>query len=174
MKLSHIALVSLLGLRGLLLIGCNSGDDSATELRQIPLNGIAEVIDSVLVEYDAEHSADGVGSIRVETGEPIRVRLAEVGGIDIEDARLIYQASLRSSELQGTAYLEMWCQFAGKGEYFSRGLDNPVTGTSDWSIHQTPFFLKSGENPDSVKLNLVVEGAGTVWIDDIRLQRARL
>ena len=29
------------------------------------------------------------------------------------------------------------------------------------------FILEKGQNPDNVKLNLVIEGKGTVWIDDI-------
>ena len=62
----------------------------------------------------------------------------------------------------------------GRGEYFSRDLGSPLTGTVDWSAEETPFFLKKGENPDNIKLNLVVEGKGTVWIDDIRLLRAPL
>ena len=36
------------------------------------------------------------------------------------------------------------------------------------------FFLKEGENPDNIKLNLVINGKGTVWIDDIRLVKGRL
>ena len=68
----------------------------------------------------------------------------------------------------------MWCQFTGKGEYFSRDLSSPLTGTTDWSTEETPFFLKKGENPDNVKLNLVIEGKGTVWIADIGLLQGPL
>jgi hypothetical protein len=35
----------------------------------------------------------------------------------------------------------------------------------------TPFFLEAGQKPDLIRLNLVVNGTGTVWIDDIRLLR---
>jgi hypothetical protein len=41
-------------------------------------------------------------------------------------------------------------------------------------LQETPFFLKKGENPDNVKINLVVNGKGSVWIDDIRLVKAPL
>jgi hypothetical protein len=76
--------------------------------------------------------------------------------------------------MDGQAYLEMMCHFPGKGEFFSRGLMNPLTGTTDWMTIETPFLLKMGENPDNVKLNLVVNGTGTVWIDDIRLLKGPL
>lgn len=45
----------------------------------------------------------------------------------------------------------------------------PLSGTTDWTTQETEFFLKAGENPDNVKLNLVINGSGTVWIDEIRL-----
>lgn len=30
-----------------------------------------------------------------------------------------------------------------------------------------PFHLKKGPRPDLLELNLVLEGAGTVWIKDV-------
>ena len=68
----------------------------------------------------------------------------------------------------------MWCRFPGKGEFFSRGLQSPLTGTTDWTTEETAFFLKKGENPDNVKLNLVINGSGTAWIDDVRLLKGPL
>jgi hypothetical protein len=44
-----------------------------------------------------------------------------------------------------------------------------LSGTTNWTRLEIPFFLKAGENPDNVKLNLVCEGTGTAWVDDIRL-----
>lgn len=70
--------------------------------------------------------------------------------------------------------IEMWCCFAGKGEFFSRDLRSPLSETTDWSDEETPFFLQKGENPDNVKLNLVIDGTGTVWIDDLRLGKGAL
>jgi serine/threonine protein kinase len=80
-----------------------------------------------------------------------------------------YRAKLKSEDFVGRAYLEMWCEFTGKGEAFSRGLDNPLTGSNDWAAYQTPFFLRAGEEPEFIRLNLVVEGKGKVFIKDIQL-----
>jgi hypothetical protein len=68
----------------------------------------------------------------------------------------------------------MWCHFPDGGEFFSKGIMNPVSGTTDWTSHETPFFLKKGERPDLIKLNVVIDGSGTVWIKDIALRKARL
>ncbi len=67
----------------------------------------------------------------------------------------------------GAAYLEMLVSIPGRGEFFSRGFDTAVRGSSDWTSPQTPFFLSAGQNPDNIKLNLIITGAGKVWIDDV-------
>jgi hypothetical protein len=87
---------------------------------------------------------------------------------------VIFRAKLKTEALAEPAYLEMWCRFPGKGEFFSRDLDHTVTGSNDWAAYETPFFLKKGEAPDLIKLNLVVKGAGKVWVKDVQLLQAPL
>jgi hypothetical protein len=53
-------------------------------------------------------------------------------------------------------------------------LAHAVTGSNDWASYETPFFLKKGEKPDLIKLNLVVKGAGKVWIKDVELLKGPL
>jgi hypothetical protein len=144
------------------------------ELRHFSIDNMDGIITRSGVRIDKDISSDGNGSLRVTSTRPTVVRLFEVGDIDTENARLIYQARVRTESVEGKVYLEMWCHFPGKGEFFSRGLKTPLTGTMEWTTEETPFFLKKGENPDNVKLNLVINGKGTAWIDDIRLLKAPL
>ncbi|MGD8499336.1 MAG: DUF4190 domain-containing protein [Phycisphaerales bacterium] len=139
------------------------------QLRQFALDDTEGLITQSGVGIDGRISSDGNGSLRIEANESTTVRLFETGDLDIENASLTYQAKVRTENVEGQVYLEMLCHFPGKGEFFSRGLASPLTGTTDWTAVETPFFLKTGENPDNVKLNLVIDGKGTVWIDDIRL-----
>jgi hypothetical protein len=99
--------------------------------------------------------------------------LFEVPNPGVEQCTVLYRAKLKSEGLVGRAYLEMWCQIPGLGESFSRGLDNTISGSSDWATCQTPFFLKTGEKPDLIRLNLVVEGQGKVFIKDVELTASR-
>lgn len=145
-----------------------------TELRRFALDNTDGLITQSGVRIDEQISSDGNGSLRIEAMEPTTIRLFETGDIDIENTHLIYQAKVRTENVEGQVYLEMWCHFPGKGEYFSKGLMNPLSGTNDWTSAETLFFLKKGESPDNVKLNLVVDGKGTVWIDDIRLLKGPL
>jgi len=49
-----------------------------------------------------------------------------------------------------------------------------VTGSNDWATYETPFFLKKGEKPDLIKLNLVVKGSGKIWVKDVELLQGPL
>lgn len=155
-------------------VDCSQPAHQVSELKKFPLDDLEGVITQAGVRIDKKVTSDGKGSLRIDATQPTVVRLFEIGGIDIDNARLIYQARVRTEGVEGQVYLEMWCHFPGKGEFFSRGLQSPVTGSTDWVSEETPFFLKKGEKPDSVKLNLVVTGRGTAWIDDVRLLKAPL
>lgn len=106
--------------------------------------------------------------------KPQTIRLFEVKNPGVDQCMVIYQASLKTQDLDGQAYLEMWCRFPGKGDYFSRDLAHPATGSNDWASYQTPFLLKNGERPDLIKLNLVVKGTGKVWVKDVELVKGPL
>jgi len=154
--------------------GCSKQSNKVTVLKEFPVDNLNEIITQSGVGIVKNVSSDGNGSLRIVAKEPTIVRLFEVDDIDVDDARLIYQARVRTKDVEGQVYLEMWCHFPGKGEFFSRGLDSPLTGTTNWVTLQIPFFLKKGEKPDYVKLNIVINGTGTVWIDDVRLLKAPL
>ncbi len=174
MKLNSLSLFSCFMLI-LTLHGCSQPkEETVVEIKRYPIDSLEGVMTQSGLEIDREVSSDGNGSLRIIASEPTLVRLFETGDVDVEDARLVYQARVRAKGLEGKAYLEMWCSFQGRGEFFSRGLEAPLNGNVDWTSLETPFFLQKGENPDNVKLNFVVEGKGTVWIDDIRLVKGPL
>jgi uncharacterized membrane protein len=150
------------------------------ELKRFPVDTMEGIIAQAGVEIDKQISSDSNGSLRITATEATVVRLFEIRLSEahlvtyMKGTRLIYQAKVRTENVEGQVYLEMWCHFPGKGEFFSRGLMTPLTGTTDWTTQETPFLLKKGENPDNVKLNLVIDGKGTAWIDDIRLLKGTL
>jgi hypothetical protein len=161
----------------LLILGvadCSRSTQQIVDLKRFPVDNMEGIITQSGVQIDKKVSSDGNGSLRITVSKPTVVRLYEVRNLNIEKARLIYQARVRTEGIEGQVYLEMWCHFPGKGEFFSRGLQNTLTGTNQWITMETPFFLKKGESPDYVRLNLVIDGRGTAWIDDIVLLKGRL
>ncbi len=157
------------GLMVLWLASCTKPVGKDIEIKTYSLDSLDGLIQKSGVEIDTQIKAEGSGSLKIIVSEPSVIRLFETGDIDVEDAALIYQAKLRTEGAEGNVYLEMWCHFEGKGEFFSRGDSTPLKGSVDWTSQEIPFFLKAGETPDNVKLNVISEGSATVWIDDIRL-----
>jgi hypothetical protein len=171
MKVTALVLLSLLLAT---IIGCSSQSGSVAELRRFPMDSLEGLISRSNIELDTQNSTDGNGSVRIAADEPSVIRLFEVEGLDIDETMLIYQAHLRTEDVDGQVYLEMWCDFPGMGEFFSRGLRSPLSGSNNWTTAATPFLLKKGQRPQRVRLNLVIDGTGTAWIDDVRLLTSSL
>jgi hypothetical protein len=142
-----------------------AGAVNAQELKKLNLDD-ASVIGTT-IQTDNQVKAEGKGSIKITTQWPTTICLGEVTGLDIEGAKLVYKAKVKS-DLEGTAFLEMWVHVNG-GQYFSRGMNDVVGHKTDWKIIQTPFLFQKGQKPEKVTLNLIINGKGTVWVDDIVL-----
>jgi len=76
--------------------------------------------------------------------------------------------------VKGRAFLEMWCKLPDAPESFSKGFHNAVSGSVDWTAYEIPFRLEKGQKPESIRLQVTIEGAGTVWIKDITLTKVPL
>ena len=111
---------------------------------------------------------------RIDSRDKRTVRLFEVPQPGIELCMVTYRAQMKTANVQVGTYLEMWCRFPGQGEFFSKGLHHAVKGTTGWASYETPFYLMKGQRPDLIKLNLVCEGAGTVWLRNVELLQTPL
>jgi hypothetical protein len=122
---------------------------------------------------DRTITQDGVrvdaDTIRIESTESRTVRLYDVKDPGVQQCVVTYRAEMKAEKVEGRAFLEMWCSFPGRGDFFSKGLHQPLSGTSDWARFEIPFYLKRGQTPDLIKLGLVVEGRGVVWMKNIEL-----
>ena len=92
-----------------------------------------------------------------------------IEGKELGQCLLTYRAKLKAEAISGRAYLEMWCRVPGRGEFFSKGFHQAIKGTADWASCEIPFYLRKGQRCDLVKLNLMVEGGGKVWVKDVEL-----
>jgi hypothetical protein len=170
MRVIRSAVLGAVGcaLAGFIVIAsCSRPPKIVSELTHLELNSLDGVLTQSNVAVDSVISSDGAASLKITATGPTTIRLFDLGDLNVENAKVVYRAMLRSRKLSGRAYLEMRLHFKDGGEYFSRGLDRPITGTTSWMTAEIMFILEKGQNPDNVSLNLVIEGKGTVWIDDI-------
>ncbi len=140
------------------------------DLKKLNLDDASTI--GMTIQTDTQVKAEGKGSIKISTQWPTTVCLGEVANLKIENAKLLYKAKVKS-DLDGSAFLEMWAHVGG-GQYFSRGMNDVVSRKTDWKTIQTPFLFQKGQIADKVTLNLVIDGKGTVWIDDIVLSKEPL
>ena len=150
-------------------LACSAGTGGGEVLFQNPVSDLTGVLTPDAVVFDGETTSDGNGALKIVATDSTTVRLFEVEDPDVENSRLVYRARLRTEGVQGHVFLEKWCRFPGLGEFFSRALHAPLSGSTDWTSQETPFFLEAGQNPDHVALNVVITGPGTVWVDEVEL-----
>lgn len=62
------------------------------------------------VAADSAVSTDGDGSLKIEATKARTVRLFEIDDPDVEQARLVYRARVRTRDVDGKVFLEMWCR----------------------------------------------------------------
>jgi len=142
----------------------------AQQLKKLSLDDASGI--SPKIENDVRIKSEGTSSVKITTTWPTTVTLGEVAGPAIENAKLVYKAKVKT-ELDGIAFLEMWAHVGGK-RYFSRGMLASVKGKTDWKTIETPFMFQKGQKPEKVTLNIVINGRGTVWIDDVTLSKEPL
>jgi len=150
-------------------VGGGSAGVSPTEIAHFPLNdaGVPRGADAV---FDPAVSQDGGGSLRVDSVRGGRLRLYELQEMGDVQGAVVYTGFLRSRALDGQAMLEMWCRPAEGEAVFVRGAASAVAGDSDWTPQEIRFSRPElCRAPVSVELNVLIQGGGTVWIDDIRL-----
>lgn len=152
------------------LLAIGAGPLCAEELRKLNLDDAAAI--GITIQTDTQAKVEGKGAIKITTQWPATICLGEAAGLAVENGTLVYQAKVKS-DLDGSAYLEMWALLGG-GQYFSRGMNDTVSQKTDWKTIRTPFYFQKGQKPEKVTLNIVINGKGTVWIDDIVLYREPL
>lgn len=113
-------------------------------------------------------------AVTVETKWPTTICVTPV---DLKDKHydlttLTFSAEMKSSDLTGAAFLEMWLHVPGmaKGYIVSRGYDRTLQKSSPavWSKFETSFTMSKNQVPDQAILNLVINGKGTVWLRNVK------
>lgn len=110
-------------------------------------------------------------SFVVEAQKETTVSLFELKTAALEPCILTYKANAKAEGLEGKAYLEMQLKFPKLGEHSAKGVNTSITGSTDWTPLEAPVLLDGGQVPDKLKLNVVVEGQGTVRMKDVEVLR---
>ena len=169
------ALTIASSLIGILILGtaASLSDEGVIEF---PITGVQDIVSRSAVEIDSENG----DALLVNTDKKTEVKLFEIEGIGLGDKKLTYRARMRSEDLRATdgtrgiAYLELTVLFPDGEELVTHGPRVPLSGTTEWRPADTVLYVDKGGDPQKVNLGLVVDGAGKVWIEEVRLSHRPL
>lgn len=143
------------------------------------LVGMLERVESPASEPGNEVSLsfDGTpGSVTVESRAktPVVVHLGEWQHPDIRTGKHAVWGNVRYRDVVGESYLETWSVYGKEERYFSRTLARggplkALKGTAGRRPFVLPFRGVPGRAPERVEFNLVLQGSGTVELQDVRL-----
>ena len=149
---------------------------SSEEIIEFPITSAQDIVSSGLVEIDPENDS----ALIVNSSGKSEVILFDLDGSELGEKRLTYSARMRTEDLKaegdsrGIAYLELTALFPDGEELAARGPRVPLSGTTDWRAGNTVLYVDRGDNPERVRLALIVEGNGKAWIGDVQLRHRPL
>ncbi len=159
----------------LILIFCpGSAQSETTVLKEIQIEQVPtipkNIKNKVNMRVESVNENDSQKALRIEYNEEetLSILLYEVPLSNIENCVLEYQANIKSENMTNKAYLEMHCVLKGQA-FFSRALNQAVSGSTDWRQSSTPFFLKEGEKSTKAILGIRMEAPGIVFIRNLKL-----
>lgn len=146
--------------------GCAVAEMTPAEVTREQLESFIppEGIDATVTERDG---APVIALTNTNT-DPISVTLVALPMGGIENTQIVYTASMSSTDMVGSAYLELYAVIGGAA-YFSRALNDPFTGTTPMRETSAPFFLQAGQPMEAARLGVRFEGPGTVLLSHLRL-----
>jgi len=166
MKMTHFLAISALALL-VAAAGCNKkGPAAPSDIEYFACDSMEKVVTTDLVVFDQGFSEDGKGSLKVTVEQPSTVPLFEVPAPGVENAKYIFKAKVNMKDLLGDASLQMIIHFKNGGEVNAY---QTVKGPGAWTPMEVFGIVQKGQKPDMVRLNLLLSGTGTCWVDDVHL-----
>ncbi len=141
------------------------------EIVELPINSAQDIVSSGSVRIDPESE----NALLVNSDGKKEIELFDIEGTGLGDKKLTYSAVMRTKDLtstddtRGIAYLELTVLFPDGEELVARGPRVPLSGTTEWRSAETVLYVDKGGDPQNVSLDLIVDGAGKVWLQDVRL-----
>lgn len=105
----------------------------------------------------------------IESKENTKVTLFELNDPGVDQCMLTYRANAKAEDIQGRAFLEMQLKLPKMAEHNAQGLDDAVSGSTDWKPMEAPVYLYSGQKPEKLTLNVVMEGPGKIRMKNVEV-----
>jgi len=111
--------------------------------------------------------------------QPLTINILTIENPDVRGPAYAILGQVRTTDVEGRGYLEMWNHFPSGGAFFSRTLGDSgpmecLTGTSNWRDFTLPFLIGDKPmEPERLVINVVLPSRGTVDLGPLRLVQYR-
>lgn len=104
------------------------------------------------------------GECKIERrGEEV-ISLFEIEPADLDRGLLSLRTEIRSQDLVGHAWLELTCGYPDRRSQVREIRYQENRRSTDWKFADLSQFLRKDQRPSLIRLCLVTEGPGTIWI----------
>jgi len=112
---------------------------------------------------------------RIDSAENQTVRLFDLQHPEVEQCLLTYLSSRdQEREPERPRISGDVVPPARSRRVLFEGQQQAVSSTTDWAAYEIPFYLRKNQRPDLIKLNIAVEGTGTVWLRNVEILKTPL
>ncbi len=144
----------------------------AVDLGYFPSHDLKQV--KTLVTVDPTVTVDGNGSLKVHAIHNAQTTIADQKDLRVEHGETLWCIlKVKCEAVAQRAYLEMWCEIGEGKRAFSKGPDQTLQGDSDWKEIRLPMMVTGDFPVNRALVNIVIEGPGTVWVDQITFEKTK-
>ncbi len=115
------------------------------------------------------------GALRVDVDytSVFNLKKVDLGDKNYSGKTLNYSLRAKTLNFEGQAFLELAVRFKGTTTLFRRGFNSKVFNNSNWKTLRVAYPIRPSEQAEIAYMNVIVEGRGSIWFDDIKLTAAQ-
>ncbi len=159
---------------------CFSGcSQKHLELVEIDRNTIENEDDIKNIDnavFDDKNSSDGNGSLMLKVENSTKITLLHKNDIDTKECSLVILMMFRTSDIDAkdNLFLELsTVQLSGLNTT-TRSVRKLIEFSPEWAETSITLVPEPEYYPDNFTLQLISNGTGTIWIDDIVVTKSPL
>ena len=153
--------------------GCSKKVEPPKDIQSFNCDSLDGILTEGVATVDTQNPAEGAGSLKFSVAQPVTLPLFEIK-LPGDGAKFTLTYKMKVKDFSGDAYGQMDVNYANGGKQSLNNYQSAMGATSDWQPRELTYTVQRGQKVSSIVLSLILNGSGTVWIDDVHVIRAPL
>ncbi len=153
--------------------GCSKKVEPPKDIQTFNCDTLDGLLTEGVATVDAQNPAEGTGSLRFAVAQPVTLPIFEIK-LPGDGAKFTLAYKMKVKDFSGDAYGQMDVNYSSGGKQSLNNYQTAMGATTDWQQRELTYTVQRGQKVGSIVLSLILNGSGTVWLDDVHLIRAPL